>query len=296
MKAFHGAWPALITPTAADGGVNAEVLRDLTEYLVGKGIGGLYICGSTGEGLYQSVVERESVLETVVDQVKGRVPLVVHVGSVATRDAVRLAQHGREVGADGISSVLPPLSKNTQQALVHYDAIAAAAPELPFFPYLFGASIDAVSLMQELLQRIPNLGGAKYTGPNMYELWQLLTLGDENWTIFSGMDEQSLFGAMVGTRANIGSTLNLMPGVYRKIREHYESGDLASANELQIRANRITLVLQDFGFGGALREAMRILGFDCGEPRLPVTPLPAESRQAFHEALAAVDFGQLSAM
>ena len=296
FKQFHGAWPALLTPATPDGGVNVAVLRDLTAHLIDKGIAGLYLCGSTGEGVFMSVVERKLVTETVLDEVQGRVPVVVHVGSVATRDAVALAQHARAAGADGVASILPPFRRGLDDIYLHYTTIAAAVPEMPFYPYLFGGEIDALSLMQELVKRIPNIAGAKYTGPNMYELHAIAELGGGGWTLFSGMDQQCVFAAMFGAAANIGSTLNMTPGVYREIHASIARGDFVRARNLQLRANRITRVYHNFGTFGALYEAMRVLGFDCGEPRRPHSPLPPEKRAAFRAALAAVDFAELAAL
>ena len=298
MPQFDGAWPALITPSTLEGDVSVPVLRKLTGHLLSKGIGGLYLCGNTGEGLYQSIPERMCVVDEVMDQVNGRVPVIVHVGCVATRDAVALARHAQEAGAAGVSSVLPPVGGSLEEIYLHYQSIAAAAPGLPFFPYLFGAQTDAVTLMKGLQQRIPNFAGCKYTGPDMYELRRLVELGDDatqGWTIFSGMDEQCVLAAMFGAPANIGSTLNRMPGVYREIRECCASGNLASARDLQLRANRVTSALLSLGFPGALREAMRFLGFDCGDPRLPTPPLPADKRESLREQLDAVGFSELTA-
>ena len=297
MVEFCGAWPALITPTAADGSVNVAALRQLTSYLAGKKIGGLYLCGSTGEGLYLSLDERKLVTETVIAELKGRVPVIVHVGAVSTRDAVALAGHAHQCGANGLSSVLPPLNPDMQSVYLHYQAIAAAVPALPFFPYLFGARTDAGTLMGELLKRIPNLGGAKYTGPDMFEISKLLAMpGPKGWTIFSGMDEQCVFAAMFGIRGNIGSTLNAMPGVYVEIRRSVEAGDWRHAVELQLRVNRVTQTLISFGFPGALREAVRLAGIDCGEPRQPLLPLPSERRAALHEQLQRDGFRDMVAM
>jgi N-acetylneuraminate lyase len=299
-QTFHGAWPALITPATVDGEVNYGVLHGLVEYLIGKRIGGLYVCGSTGEGLQLSVEERVRVTDEVMAQVRGRIPVVVHVGANATRHAVALARHAQTAGAAGFGSVLPTVGAGLESTYLHYQAIAAAAPDLPFFPYLFGGQTDAVSLITELRRRIPNAAGAKYTGPSMFELKRLVDLGlaegGEGWTIFSGMDEQCVYAAMSGAPANIGSTLNPMPGPYREIRRRYESGDLAGANDLQLRVNRVTALLIGAGFPGALRESMRMLGFDCGEPRLPLLPLAAEKRAALHEQLAAAGFAKLAAM
>jgi N-acetylneuraminate lyase len=295
-QTFHGAWPALITPVTTDGEVNYEVLRELVEHLIGKQIGGLYVCGSTGEGLQLSAEERTRVTDEVMAQVRGRIPVVVHVGATATRHAVALAKHARQAGAAGIGSVLPTVGAGLESTYLHYQAIAAAAPDLPFFPYLFGGQADAVSLMTELRRRIPNAAGAKYTGPSMFELKRLVDLGGEGWTIFSGMDEQCVYAAMSGAPANIGSTLNPLPGPYREIRRRYDSGDLAGANDLQLRVNRVTALLIGAGFTGALRESMRILGFDCGEPRLPLLPLAVEKRAALRDQLMAADFAGLAAM
>ncbi|HOU13824.1 MAG TPA: dihydrodipicolinate synthase family protein [Anaerolineae bacterium] len=296
FQSFHGAWPALITPATAEGEVNVPVLRDLTAHLLNKGIGGLYVCGTTGEGMFMSVAERQLVAETVIDEVNGRTPVIVHVGSIATRDAVILARHARDVGADGVASILPLFGAGLASTYLHYETIAAAVPELPFYPYLFGGQTDAVSLLRELRRRIPTLAGAKYTGPNMYELQALVAMQDANWTIFSGMDEQCAFAAMFGATANIGSTLNVMPGVYREIRAACERGDLARARDVQAQANRVIRVWFEFGFPGAFRETLRWLGFDCGEPRLPNLPLPPEQREALHAALEAAEFWELTKM
>ena len=299
MPQFHGAWPALITPSTPKGGVSIPLLRGLTEHLLTKGIGGLYLCGNTGEGLLQSVRERKCVVDEVTDQADGRVPVIVHVGCVATRDGVVLARHAQRAGAVGVSSVLPLVGRSLESTYLHYQSTAAAVPGLPFFPYLFGAQTDAVVLMEELLRRVPNLAGCKYTGPNMYELRRLVDLGEDatqEWTIFSGMDEQCVLAAMFGAPANIGSTLNLVPGVYREIHTCCASGDLIRARDLQLCVNRVTSTLISFGFPGALREAMRILGFDCGDPRPPVLPLPAAKRQSLRKQMDALGFSRLTAV
>lgn len=295
-RLFHGAWPALLTPATDDGGVNPVVLGQLTDTLLERGIGGLYLCGSTGEGVFLSVPERQTVVEVVMARVAGRVPVIVHVGAVATRHAVTLASHARDLGVDGVASILPPFGRGVDETLVHYETIAAAVPDVGFYPYLFGGETDAITLMRDLKARIPNLAGAKYTGPDMYEFQAIVELGEGRWTVFSGMDQQCVFAAMFGATANIGSTLNLMPGLYREIHESCRAGDFARARDLQLQANGVTRVLQRFGIFGALFEALRILGFECGAPRLPRTALPPEAREAFHRALTAANFPELAAM
>jgi N-acetylneuraminate lyase len=295
MVAFGGAWPALVTPFSSADTVNVSVLRDLTEFFVEKGAGGLYLCGSTGQGVFMSVGERRLVVETAINQVRGRIPVIVHVGSVSLRDAVDLAQHAHQVGVDGISSIVPPFYRDALGLRTYFDTLAASVPDLPFLPYLFGGPSDAVQLMRGLMQ-IPNLAGTKYTGPNMYELNRIVELGSGHWSVFSGMDEQCLFAAMSGATGNIGSTLNIMIGVYQRMRTCFEQGDLVEALNLQLRANKVTSVLHAAGFVGALREALLLLGFDCGKPRLPGLPLSPERRENLHQDLETAGFAALAAM
>ena len=300
-KTLHGAWPALITPATADGDVNLTALRDLVDYMLAR----KSMASTSAEApakvcLFRADGRRKAV-ETVMDRVGDRIPVIVHVGSISTREAMALACHAQEKGTAGVSSVLPVYLGGLEATYRHYGAIAASAPDIPFFPYLFGGQIDATSLMRELLCRIPNVGGAKYTDPNMYEIAQIIDLGDDlpqdrGWTIFSGMDEQCLFAAMMNAPGNIGSTLNVMPGPYRKMRECYDAGDFAQALSLQKQANRLTAVMIDHGVTPAMRVALKSMGIDCGPPRLPQEPVTPEKEEIILAELEGAGLAALAAM
>ena len=295
MFSFSGAWPALVTPFTAEDKVNVVVLRELVEYLLDKRVGGFYVCGGTGEGLFMLPEERKLVTETVVDQVNGRVPVIAHIGSMVVSDAVELAEHAQEVGAAGISSVIPPMFQDGESLYTYFARVGAGAPDLPLLTYIFGGPMDAVALMRRLME-IPTVAGTKYTGPNMYEFREIVELRGDNWSIFSGMDEQCIYAAMQGACGNIGSTLNYMPGIYREVHNSYKKGDIAQGQELQVRANQVTRVLFSFGFFGALKEVMRMLGFDCGKPRLPHLPFAEEKQNDLRAQLEAIDFFTVAEM
>jgi N-acetylneuraminate lyase len=295
MRTFGGAWVALVTPFTADNQVNVPVLQDLTEYLLGKGVEGLYLCGLTGQGMNMSVPERKLVVETVIGQVNKRVPAIVQVGALAIPDAVELARHAWSTGADGVSSLIPPTYTGKDSLHRYFSAVAGAVPDAPFFPYIYGGQVDAEELMQSLLS-IPNVAGTKFTSPDMYALQHISTLRNGDWTVFSGMDEQCVFAAMWGAKGNIGSTLNLMPGVYREIHKLCQAGEFATAQAFQLRANQVTRVLISFEFSGALREALYLLGFDCRQPRLPAMALPESQRKSLEAALNEVNFSELANM
>lgn len=298
MQSFNGIWPALITPFTADNRVNTAAQRALVDYLLNKGVDGFYICGSTGEGIYMSRDERMLVAETVITQVNGRCPVIVHVGSMVAVDAIALAQHAQEHGAAGISSIIPPGYNNLDDMLTYFETVAAAAPELPFLPYLINVQIDAVAFVRRLLH-IPNLAGTKYTGPNMFELRGLVEVGADrpHWSVFSGMDEQSIFAALFGSCGHIGSTLNLMPGVYQRIRRCYLDGDVLQARDWQLKANDATQAMIDVGFSAALKAlAGDLLGQDCGFSRVRGSGLTSDERNQLKDKLARTHFAELAAL
>ncbi len=296
MSQFQGAWPALITPFTADDQVNIPVLRRLVDYLIDQGSGGLYVCGSTGEGIYMTVAERKQTLAAVVEQVNRRIPVIAHVGAIVAPDAVALARHAQEVGADGVASIIPPLYGTVASTVDYFTAIGAAAPDLPLLTYIFGGPADAVALMQAL-KGIPTLAGSKYTGPNMFEFRRIVEMApDDHWTVFSGMDEQAVFGAMFGASGNIGSTLNYMARLYCQIQEAVKAGDLARGVELQLIANKVTGVMIESSFMGSLKVVMTYLGFDCGATRLPNRTLNADQQRVLLSKLHALDFDTLITM
>lgn len=295
MRTFSGIWPALVTPLTDAGTVNVPVLRDIVGYLLGKGVDGFYIGGTTGEGIYLPVTERQRIVESVLQTVAGRVPVIVHVGTPVSNDAVALAQHAQAHGAAGVSSVLPPLYNDARSIQRYYATVAAAVPDLPFLSYLLNPNLDAVALMRSLMP-IPNLAGTKYTGPNMYEMSRIIDMGKPEWTVFSGMDEEAVYADMLGVAGNIGSTLNFMPGAYQEIGRLVRAGEFSAAHDLQRRANAVTTVMSEVGFGGALKAVMTRLGFPAGEPMLPNLPLSREQKAELDRKLAETDFEALVAL
>jgi N-acetylneuraminate lyase len=298
MQSFQGIWPALITPFTTENQVNTSVLRALVDYLLGKGVDGFYVCGTTGEGVLMSRDERMLVAATVLQQVDGRCPVIVHVGGMVAVDAVALARHAQEHGAAGISSIIPPGYQHPDHLQTYFETVARAAPELPFLPYLINVQIDAVAFVKRLLY-IPNLAGTKYTGPNIFEMRRLVEMGAqrEHWSVFSGMDEQSIFAAMFGSCGHIGSTLNFMSGAYQRIRGCYEASDVLQARDWQLKANQVTQVLAEVGFESTLKHIMsELLGQDCGLSRLRGAPLTADERSQLHAGLAQTHFSELTAL
>lgn len=297
MTTLEGTWPALITPFDRRGEVNIAALHNLVSYLLDKGVDGFYVCGSTGEGLTMSVEERQRVAESVLAQVGGRVPVIIHVGAVAVPDAITLAQHAQVFGANAVSSIIPPRYTTLEAVVRYFEALIDAVPGLGVMPYLLSPQVDPLALLHALLKH-PTVIGTKYTGADMNLLRQIIDLGRErDWVVMAGMDEHAVYATMSGANGHIGSTLNLMPGAYRRIRTLAEYGEHVEAQRLQERVNAIINLIYSTGrFSAGLKVAMSTLGPDCGDPRLPELPLTDTEKDDLRARLAASDFAELAGM
>jgi N-acetylneuraminate lyase len=292
MIRFTGVWPALITPLTEDDRIKVGVAGQLVDHLIDCGIGGLYVCGGTGEGVLLPVGERKRMGETVVEQACGRVPVMLHVGAAATADAVELARHAQAVGADAVAAV-PPFYYNVgfQAVKEHYERIAGAS-SLPLYLYYIpgatGVTLNAEQ-MWELCQ-IPNVRGFKYTAFDMYLLEQILSLGRGALNVFSGPDQ--LFAPMltVGVDGAVGTTYNMLPSHFVRVYQAFQRGDVVEARRLQSQANRVIDAFIRHGGLPAVKEMMRMLGFDCGYCRRPFRRLTAEQVAALRADLDEIGF------
>lgn len=286
---FKGIWPAMLTPFDAYGDVDLPAIDRLVDHLIDEGAHGLYVCGSTGEGLLMNVAERMAVTERTIQRVAGRVPTMIHVGMIPTRDAATLAAHARTAGADAVAAIPPTFFGYSFNAIHdHYRAIGDAA-EIPLFVYNIpsAAGINVTpSMVTQMQATIPNLVGMKWTSPNLYEMRQIIEL--PNMTVFSGPDEMCLPALSMGVVGAIGSTYNPMTRHFVRLYDAYRAGNLAEAQELQFAANRV--IKAWLGHPGALKVMMRWQGVPIGQPRAPLESLPAEREAALAADLLAAGY------
>ena len=290
MTHFTGVWPALVTPLDSHDQINVPVTRRLIDHLIQAGVGGLYVCGGTGEGILSPPEVRKQMTETVIEQVNGRVPVIIHVGAVATADATLLATHAEQVGADGIAAV-PPFyySVGFRGIKEHYELIAGSCSlclYLYYIPSTTGVTLTAEQMWD--LCQIENVQGFKYSAFDMYLLEQILERSDRTVNVFSGPDQ--LFAPMltVGVDGAIGTTYNLLPNHFVQIYEAFQRADIERARALQSQANRVIDTFQAHGGLPAVKEIMRMLGFDCGQCRRPFRPLDADEVSALGDDLKRV--------
>jgi len=267
---LQGVWPAMFTPVNKEGKVNVPELEKLIEMLIKEGVDGLYILGSTGQGFLFSETERNEITELVVQITNKRVGVIVQVGAISTEECVRLAKHAAWVGADAISSVGPIYyGPSGNMAFEHYLRIANAT-DLPFIPYQIGHATNKV--LVERLMDIPNIVGMKLTTLNLLEISSIYRQTKGTWQLFSGADELICQAALCGTAGAIGSTYNVLPGVFKQVRERFLSGDVAMANEFMLTFQNLIEDVLPVIWSFYRRAMMLKHNIDIGDPKPPLLP------------------------
>ncbi len=287
-----GILPAILTPFGPDGSVNTDVLRSLAAYQMEKGCGGFFVCGSAGEGVLMNMKERSQVVEAVVSEASGQVPIIVHVGAVSTGEAVELAKHARQSGASAVSSIPPLYYKLPWMAIIgHIRAIAEAA-ELPTYyyhiPYITNIIPTAVEFA-EMIDAIENLEGIKFSSPDLFLLWQVMENAPRKPNVLFGVDQQVLAGLTMGAHGGIGSTYNYMTGWFVELYNAYRQSDYVTAKSVQDMINRAIQIQFKYGANRATEKMMTsMLGFDIGSPRLPTPPFPEDQIDALRKDMEEV--------
>lgn len=279
----------------ANGDVDLAQVPAVVEYLIENNISGLYVLGSTGEGVSLTAEERQAVAAAFVAAADGRIPVMVHVGAESVRQAEQLAAHAQQIRADAISAVSPVYFKpDSADLLVSTMAAIAAASELPFYYYHIpgatGVNISAVDFLERAATEIPTFAGIKFTSPAVHEFQRCLRIADGRFDMLWGLDEMLLSGLSAGAEAAIGSTYNFAAPFYHMLWEAFDRGDIATARDWQARAQEVIAAFIPFGPRGSQKEIMRYIDIDCGPPRLPVRALSKEQSTALRAALTEAGF------
>ena len=293
---FAGLIPATYTPLTPDLAVDLAAIPPLVEQLIADGVCGLYVCGSTGEGVSLSSGERRQVAEAFIAATRGRVPVIVHVGHDSLAEATALAAHAAKIGADA-TSAMPPCYFAIRDAAMAVDcaaAVAAAAPNLPFYyyhiPVMTGVAIDVVDFLKQAGDRIPNLAGVKYTANTLHEFQECIALEGGRFEMLSGYDELLLPGLAVGARAAVGSTFNVATPLYARLIAAFDAGDLDRARREQLRAVAMIRVLMRFPFHPAMKAVLEMIGTPCGHCRPPLPKLSRTDEERLRESLESIGF------
>ena len=236
---YQGIFPAFYACYDKAGKVDGQAVRALAKYLLDKGVKGLYVGGSSGECIYQSVAERKETLENVMSEVGGKLTIIAHVACNNTADSCELAAHAERLGVEAIAAIPPIYFHLPPKGIAKYwNDISAAAPNTDFIiyniPQLAGVALT-VPLLQEMLKN-PRVIGVKNSSMPVQDIqmWR-----DEGAVVFNGPDEQLLSGLAAGAIGGIGGTYAAMPELYLEVLRCFQTGALGKGRGGQNGCRRV---------------------------------------------------------
>lgn len=288
LQTIRGVIPAMMTCFDAEGAFDEQRQRNLTEFLIQKGINGLYVAGSTGETFLMNADERCAVVETVIDQNNGRVPIIVHVGDIGTAKSIALAEHAYKAGADAVSSVPPFYFKFSEDEIFsYYQALSAATP-LPMIIYNIALAGLVSGDTLTRLAALPNVKGIKYTACTHHEIMRMKEDLGQDFMIYSGCDEMALSGFAFGADGIIGSFYNVIPEIFLQLNDAVLANDLRLAEECQRVADAVILFVLKFPYFSAMKKMAQWMGHDAGYVREPFARLTAAQEGQLKDGLLAI--------
>ena len=281
MSKYTGVFPAFYACYDAEGNISPENVQKLTRFLVEKGVQGVYVGGSSGECIYQSVAERKLVLENVMAAAEGKLVVIAHVACNNTRDSQELAAHAEKLGVDAIAAIPPIYFKLPEHAIAKYwNDISAAAPNTDFIiyniPQLAGVALT-IPLLKEMLKN-PKLIGVKNSSMAVQDIQMFCAEGNKvrEFTVFNGPDEQFLGGRLMGATAGIGGTYGAMPELFVKLDQLFVKGELETAQKLQYAIDDIiyTMCAAKGNLYAVIKASLKLTdGLELGGVRAPLADL-----------------------
>lgn len=274
-----GIIPALLTPFDENGNINTDALERLIDWNIEKGVNGFYVGGSTAEAFLLTESERNLVYEVAAKAAGGRVPLIAHVGSISTDQAIRFAKTAERLGYDAVSAIAPFYYKFSFAQIRQYYFDIAGATGLPMIIYNF-PNFSGVNLTVEQVAEFfadERFIGIKHTSNDFFSLEQFKKRFPDK-TVLNGFDEMLLAGLSMGADGGIGSTYNLMAEKYIELIRLFRAGQTDRALVIQDECNRIIRALCRVGVMEGEKEVLCQLGFAFGRARRPFSELTAEQK------------------
>ena len=279
---YRGVIPALYACYDDNGAISTSRTRKMVRHLMNKGVRGLYVCGSSGECIYQSVAERKQSLEAVMSEKDDQLTVIAHVACNNTQDSVELARHAQACGVDAIASIPPIYFRLPEHAIARYwNTISDAAPDTDFviynIPQLAGVALTQ-SLFKEMLKN-PRVVAVKNSSPYVQDIQMYKAAAGAGFIVFNGPDEQFLAGRASGADGGIGGTYTIMPELFLKLDELFRNGEISVGQQLQQAiVDIITATVSCHGNMYAVNKEIlrRREDLDIGSVRAPLAELSEE--------------------
>lgn len=287
MFAPRGIIPAMVTPFHEDETLNEAALRELTRFLIANGVHGLFVAGSQGEFWALDYEEKKRIIEIVVEEAGGRVPVYAGTGATTTREAVRLTQMAAAAGADAVSVITPFFISPNAEELYEYFLAVAKASKVPVILYN-NPPRTGVNLSVDLavrLSQIDNVVGIKDSSGDMTLTGEYIRRCGPNFSVLAGRDTLILSTLIYGGKGSIAATANVVPRLIVEIYEAFQSGDMQRALAAQYRLAPLRIAFEMGSFPVVIKEALELIGIPAGPARGPIKRLSEDKRAKLREIL-----------
>lgn len=292
---IKGIIPPILTPMNNDQEqtVNHQELRNQVERLLRGGVHGLFPFGTNGEGYILSLKEKEEVLETVIDQVKGRVPVYAGTGCISTADTVRMSKRAEELGADVLSIITPSFALASQKELYDHYVEVAKHVNIPIVLYNIPMRTGNKLLpetVEKLARDVDVIMGAKDSSGDRENLKAYIDRTrdlEKPFSVLAGNDGNILYCLENGGTGGIAGRANIWPATVASIYDHFVAGDLDKAREAQEAVAKIQPVFKFGNPNTIIKKAVSLMGYPVGDCRRPFSYLCDEGLEALKQVLEA---------
>nr|WP_276869910.1 dihydrodipicolinate synthase family protein [Fournierella massiliensis] len=295
ISKYQGIIPAFYACYDDEGNISVERTKELTRYFIKKGVKGVYVCGSSGECIYQSKEERKQTLEAVMSEAKGKLTVIAHVACNNTADSMELAAHAESLGVDAIASIPPIYFKLPEHAIAQYwNDISSAAPNTDFVIYNI-PQLASVALTMPLFREMrknPRVAAVKNSSMPVQDIQMFKMEGGPDFVVFNGPDEQFISGRAMGADGGIGGTYAVMPELLLKADELLKAGKVKEAAEVQYAIDAIIYAMCACkgNLYAVMKEILRIReNLDIGGVRKPLPNLFPEDMEQVKKCAKMID-------
>lgn len=272
MAKLEGAFTALITPFKDSGAIDEEGLRRNVDFQIEKGITGLVPCGTTGESATLTHAEHKKVVEIVIDEANGRVPVIAGTGSNSTAEAIDLTKHAFEAGADYCLLISPYYNKPTQKGVIaHFRAVAAESEGgiiLYNVPSRTSLNLEADTVIR--LAEVDNIVGIKEASGNLEQIMRIIRDAGQKLTVLSGDDIMTYPILALGGKGVVSVASNIVPDMVQKMVDDFLRGRMEESRKAHYRLLDLYKHLFLETNPGPIKEMMNLAGMPAGPLRLPL--------------------------
>ena len=294
MAIFKGAGVAMVTPMKDNGEIDYEVLGQLIEDQIAGHTDAIIICGTTGEAPTLEDDEHLEAIRYTVDKTAGRIPVIAGTGSNNTAHAVMMSKEAQKLGADGCLLVAPYYNKAPQNGLVRHFAAIAGAVDIPCILYNVPSRTGSNILPETALRlanEVENIVGIKEASGNIGQVGKLAAICEGKLDIYSGNDDQIVPICALGGIGVISVLSNVAPRETHNMVEYCMMNRYDKARQLQHKALDLVNALFCEVNPIPVKAALRMQGFEVGNPRLPLTEMEPEHKEVLRKAM--IEFGCL---